>query len=263
MDDQHADELRVLRERAYGPSADIHDDPVALARLRELEQASAAQAEERDADRALNVAPEAHTAPVAASDSLVQPDDAAAEQTAEPAGDAHQPGPAQVVSRARPSRRTVWLSAAALVVAMIVGAGITLAVASTHPGHVAVLAEAPDAEWPTDFFGPSRPGARVFEDFLGLAVVMVPNAWASTADGPECLFVLAVEQQTPENQTIISTGCAGGGFDAVASFATTRRMPEELLERFPVGTALQFVLDGSQVFVFAKTPVVPSPGSAA
>jgi hypothetical protein len=40
--DPPRDELRALRERAYGPSADIHDDPVALARLRELEAQAAA-----------------------------------------------------------------------------------------------------------------------------------------------------------------------------------------------------------------------------
>lgn len=32
------DELRVLRARAYGPNADIESDPVALARLRHLEE---------------------------------------------------------------------------------------------------------------------------------------------------------------------------------------------------------------------------------
>ena len=33
-----ADELRMLRARAYGPDADIHDDAAALDRLRELEE---------------------------------------------------------------------------------------------------------------------------------------------------------------------------------------------------------------------------------
>ena len=37
MDHEWSDELRMLRARAYGPAADILDDPDALARLRELE----------------------------------------------------------------------------------------------------------------------------------------------------------------------------------------------------------------------------------
>lgn len=35
--ESHSDELRVLRARAYGPAADIADDPAALRRLAELE----------------------------------------------------------------------------------------------------------------------------------------------------------------------------------------------------------------------------------
>ncbi|MFK4837879.1 hypothetical protein ACI3KY_19290, partial [Microbacterium sp. ZW T2_14] len=42
--DPPLDELRALRERAYGRDADIQDDPQALARLRELEAQSAGTA---------------------------------------------------------------------------------------------------------------------------------------------------------------------------------------------------------------------------
>jgi hypothetical protein len=37
MDAATRDELRVLRARAYGPSADIDQEPSAIQRLRELE----------------------------------------------------------------------------------------------------------------------------------------------------------------------------------------------------------------------------------
>ena len=37
MRDVSSEELQALRHRAYGPDADIHEDPVALERLRELE----------------------------------------------------------------------------------------------------------------------------------------------------------------------------------------------------------------------------------
>ena len=59
--DSSQDELRALRERAYGPDADIHDDPVALARLQELQiQDQAARAAARAAvpsSRASGAAP--------------------------------------------------------------------------------------------------------------------------------------------------------------------------------------------------------------
>lgn len=38
MDDDLRRELSTLRARAYGPDPDIHDDPAALTRLRELEE---------------------------------------------------------------------------------------------------------------------------------------------------------------------------------------------------------------------------------
>ena len=37
MDDDVREELRLLRARAYGPQADIADDPVAVSRLRDLD----------------------------------------------------------------------------------------------------------------------------------------------------------------------------------------------------------------------------------
>src|SRR5690606_7508521 len=37
MDTERVDELDVLRARAYGPAADIDDDPAAIRRLEELE----------------------------------------------------------------------------------------------------------------------------------------------------------------------------------------------------------------------------------
>ena len=41
MDEQFGDELRSLRQRAYGPNADIQEDPIALERLRQLEAQTA------------------------------------------------------------------------------------------------------------------------------------------------------------------------------------------------------------------------------
>lgn len=266
MDDQHAAELRMLRERAYGPSADIHDDPIALARLRELEEASVAQAAARAAEDAAlrypgtavvaeDEAPDPAPGPAEATDP--EPDaDVGLAADPEPGSDQDQ---APHAVPAKLGRRRSWLWAASLVVAGLAGAGAAVAVAETHPGRVAVLAQAPDSEWPSEFFGDQpQSGSRVFEGFLGLSVVIVPDAWGAIA-APECLFVLQAEGPSPGSGSILSTGCAAGEFDMTASFAVTSSMPEQLREQYPVGTALEFIVEGAEVFVFAKTPIVPSP----
>ncbi|WP_251454564.1 hypothetical protein [Microbacterium sp. Marseille-Q6648] len=50
MADSGVDELRMLRARAYGPNADIHDDEAALARLHELEDEARLMARPRMTD---------------------------------------------------------------------------------------------------------------------------------------------------------------------------------------------------------------------
>ena len=55
-------------------------------------------------------------------------------------------------------------------------------------------------------------------------------------------------------------GCAAGPFPATASREVELDSPGELRADFPVGTALQFVWDGTAVAVFAADP--PAPTSA-
>ena len=123
MDAATRAELEALRRRAYGPEADIHDDPVALARLQELEERPPGSA-----DRPEPAEPEPLPAETASL---------AAEST--PAGTAAISEPSTAASRApasgRPSLvRSAVFGAAAVVVAVVVGSAVWTSVdPSTAP----------------------------------------------------------------------------------------------------------------------------------
>lgn len=248
MQDPPGDELRALRERAYGPSADIDGDPAALERLRELEAAAS-----------VAVAAGATSPAVAGTESprgtVVPP--TASEET--PAGPSNAQGP-PTTDDARAAddvevdvdagvavrrRRPVVVSAIALVVALLVGAAVAYGVLQLRPGSVATLAAAPDAAWP-EFLGERQDGSTVFEEFLGLTVAIVPQPWGREDDVP-CLFVL----HATGSAAITTVGCGAGGFAPTAALAVTPALPDALIAEYPVGTALQFVLEDGKVVVYA------------
>jgi hypothetical protein len=244
MDDQWSDELRTLRARAYGPTADIHDDPTALARLRELE------------GRAQTiVAPAAPATPAAPVPAVPQEGDAVSEP--EPEGEASVPEQIPAthdVAAASPVRRRrrlwPWI-ATAVGVGLVVGAVVATLVPAVLPANrVAVLATADLSEWDTDAFGPPQEGSILFHDFRDLSVVMIPNAWGLVDEesATRCLFVHSARG------VMITIGCAGDGFSPTASFTVRGSFADELGEEFPDGTSLRFVLDGSEVLVYARRP---------
>ena len=266
MAESPTEELRMLRQRAYGPAADIHDDPAALARLRELE------------DRAARpLAPVASPAPAAGADAEIDARSASRAEAHPPDAGAHDAdvdttavdpveafGAGAHAADGDRSRRTRvrWLWAASLVVALVAGAGIGVAVTSSGPGRVAVLADMPTDEVPTMFFGEPGDGAVAFEDFYGLSTMLIPNAMGTMGGETTCLIVM---QGVTDDGTFDATGgvagsgCGAGRFDAEATLRVTDAMSEEMRERYPVGTALQFVLKGSEVFVYADTSAAPPP----
>ena len=273
LNDRVDDELRALRERAYGPGADIHDDPVALARLDELERSVSAErprAVGTSHDQTHPGEDDARTAADGAfddgragpSDDPVDPRDDAVRSSGEPAPptdpsptDPSPTEPATGRPASRLSRRTKGIWAASVVVALIAGAALTMATTAAADGRVAVLAEADPDEWPVDFFGEPQEGSRVFEEFLGLRVLMVPNAWGSTRYGINCVFVTKVgDSEAGSPGDLITTGCGEGRYPPSAAFPVTDASPDALRERFPIGTSLRVVLQGSQVEVFARTP---------
>lgn len=253
MDERRDDELRALRERAYGPGADIHDDPVALARLDELE-------------RALTPVPAEPERPVIAAVDEPEAEHPLDENPADPEP-ASSIGPdvpdvlpaisASAPERSRPSRRLVWLWAGSVAAAAVIGAAVTTATLTWPGDRVAALAETDVSEWPSEFFGSPQEGSRVFEEYLGLKVLVVPNAWGSAEAGVECVFVLRVadddsggEQQSPGE--LLTTGCGEETYPPSAAFVISDASPAELRERFDVGTSIKVVLDQGEAVVFAR-----------
>ncbi|MFF2486847.1 hypothetical protein ACFVSU_10625 [Microbacterium sp. NPDC058062] len=298
--DSSRDELAELRMRAYGPDADILDDPAALARLRELEEEAAAAS-------AANVAASARVSTNGGSPRGSAPDDdeevaelqalalPASEETDAPAaadpitpdrdergsladalssggpagggtdaagsgsdaGDVDDSDPVEGAT-ARPWwRRTPVVWAASVVVAMLVGVGLTVLVQSMEAGRVGVLGVDPDADWPEEVWGGPTEDSLAFESFYGLSVLSQPQV---TGDGTQgavpCLIVFS---GVGDNPSYLGGACGAGPFPAQAALVVGRQAPSELRERFAEGTALQFVLDGEQVHVYAREPGIVEP----
>lgn len=293
------DELRLLRARAYGPDADILDDPEAMRRLRELEEqarpageasdpaasgavaSSSAAAGSEAADpgaedpRAIAAATSAGAAADPTANARRGLEDAVHNGVAEARGtrsddadtDASRTPdgvpPADAVQGPSPTpapaggpwwRRTRTLWIASVVLAAVVASAVTLAASTLSTGRVAVLAVDPDAEPPDGFFDQAGEGV-VFEEFFGLTAVLAQQVW-TRGEVLDCVFV----RSAAGDAQMATGGCAGGGFPPTAAMVVTPSFPRELRERFPDGTALQFVVEGSEVHVYAKEPVVdPTP----
>jgi len=288
------DELRLLRARAYGPDADILDDPEAMRRLRELEEQARLAGEASDpagsgamgdGPAASGVAAVSHVAFDPAASGAAASDPAAsalrgaedavhggvgearsaraddrdgpatrAEDGVPPAGAVQGPAPTPAPARGPWWLRTRVLWIASVVLAAVVASAVTLAASTLSTGRVAVLAVDPDAEPPDGFFDQAGEGV-VFEEFFGLTAVLAQQVW-TRGEVLDCVFV----RSAAGDAQMATGGCAGGGFPPTAAMVVTPSFPRELRERFPDGTALQFVVEGSEVHVYAKEPVVePTP----
>lgn len=267
---EYDDELRALRERAYGPRADIQDDPQALSRLHELESLAAA------APLATRVAPPSSPASEPGERPL-DPDEPAGGPPASEDGPSdipavdppHAPfaeaspgplprGPETVdasetrgdeASARRPwwKRRMPLLWACSVLAAAVLGAVSATGVQSLVTGQVAVLDLDATTPWPESFFGSRPDGGRMFDEFEGLTVLAVPQEFGDRS-ATACLYVLSGTDPQP---AVATAGCAAGSFDPTAALLVSAQSPDALLARFPEGTALQFRLDGSRVAVYA------------
>ncbi|WP_164515501.1 hypothetical protein [Microbacterium sp. 10M-3C3] len=247
----HDAELRELRRRAYAPDGDIHDDPVALARLAQLEDAARRVVDAAAPAPAPSVAEPAPAPAVAVA--------APPAASASPATDPEAPPATRRALRPRRSRRRlaiVW--AVSLVMALVVGAAVSwgsMRVASRAAGaeQVAVLAVDPAADWPP-FFGTAPEDSAAFADFYGMRPFTAGGDWFGPGQGP-CLVVVESSQAASGDNgyqgDAIFTGCGAGTFAATVQFVVSSRSPAALRERFSDGTALQFLLEGDRVVVFA------------
>ena len=271
------DELRRLRERAWGPAADLTDDPAALERWQALEAAARAQTLRTDASarpddeaEASGISPSssraatrdtphtdtahtdpAHTATAASAPGAPSPADADAAGDAGDAASGSPPADERPPLRAWfPRRRVPW--AASIVAAAAIGAVIAVAGATTveRTGggqQVGTLATDPDFA-PPDFLGIPAESLRGFDEFYGLSVFSSREEWIGGGTD-ECLLVVG---DGGETQRQVFFGCGVGAFAASVQFRVQPGMPSELLERFPEGTPLQFVRQGSDVRVLAS-----------
>ena len=314
MDTAALDELRALRARAYGPHADIDQDPAAMRRLSELENLrgavapaaagpSVAPAAKPSAPRAdppmhpatqaapvpgpaESVAPAAESAaepvpfppadgqerlagdaaPSDAAPSDAAPADAAPAASAAPAAaDAVPAAGAAEPSTAQPKRRisrtVAVLWALSLVATAAIAAGLTyaatwMAPVSTSSGapQIATLESTSLTDVPAGWFG-AGPSSRAFE-FYGLT--LFESAQGYGVAGSDCFTVLATEQIPPEVDdangwsinTPVYSGCRVGDFPAAVQFSIDSNAPQELRDRYPDGTSLQFVFDGDRIGVF-------------
>ena len=316
MDTAALDELRALRARAYGPHADIDQDPAAMRRLSELENLrgavataaagpSVAPAARPSAPRAdppmhpatpaasvpgaaESVAPAAESAaepvpfppadgqerlpgddaPSDAAPSDAAPSDAApadAALAASAAADAVPAAGAAAPSAAQPKRRisrtVAVLWALSVVAAAALAAGVTyaatwMAPVSTSSGapQIATLESTSLTDVPAGWFG-AGPSSRAFE-FYGLT--LFESAQGYGVAGSDCFTVLATEQIPPEVDdangwsinTPVYSGCRVGDFPAAVQFSIDSNAPQELRDRYPDGTSLQFVFDGDRIGVF-------------
>ncbi len=250
MDADEQRELERLRARAYGPDGDIAEDPAAVERLRELEDRersaplplSTGDGELHDVETAL-VAPAGQDEPVDG--------DAGAEEASA--------GGRRPLLR---SRARVWIAAAGIAVAVALssavtaaGVGFTVVDRTAGIAQTDALTQDPDAELGSaGYLGFDPSQTRGYMDYYGLSVFQGRTQIDSEGNDADCLVVLDTQDLREGDSgrgTGVRTGsCGAGPFPATVEFIVTPSFPEAFRTRYPVGTAVQFVLDGDDVGVF-------------
>jgi len=255
------DELETLRRRAYGPGADIHEDVAALERLRALEQ--------RDRPEPPSVAQEPARPDVAFPFPFAE---VVVDKEPEPEHELRGRVAARAVlsvlgraaARLAHVRRSTCFAIAGLAAVASLIATTLLVVERVQPDPLQTGAEqlarlSPDAGYPTlDFFTSSSTGARTFQAFHGVRVVVFASDMFGSASGGTCMGAYS-ERDAQSNDNGFSGqllwGCAVGSFPAHTQFRSDLTgFPGELKSAFPGPTAIQMVYDSEhdEVVVFAS-----------
>ncbi len=252
MDDDAREELRRLRARAYGPDADIADDPSAAERLSALEERDR---EERSPAPMLPIVAEE---PVASGSVALGPEVVAEEGDEEAEGE-------EVPRERRPligSKRALWVWALSLaVVTALASAATALSLTfvpvarSVGAPQVGTLEPDPDTE-PPAIFGQRTGAERAFRSFYGVTAFVGFAQVDATENRSPCIYLLDSAEVTAQEAQGISGnfvygGCGAGIFPATVELVVADGMPDAFVERFPIGTSVQFVFDGENVGVFA------------
>ncbi|WP_372969302.1 hypothetical protein [Microbacterium sp.] len=258
-------ELRELRARAYGPYADIASDPVAQLRLQELESsrssAQAARASRKPVAEDRAAAAESHPGtdvddasadPHADEDSFWEGEDPLAEGA----------GEAGFLTR---WRGLLWVASVVASAALAAAVTYTLASipavsASADAPQIATLELTRTGAVPPGWFGAEEDVAAA--EFYGLTIYETPGWVSESGDRSSenrCLNILRSEDLPTDEEWdpdgisqggVMSAGCSIAAFPATVEMPIDGNTPDELIEKYPSGTALQFVLDGDRVGVF-------------
>lgn len=256
MDDDVRQELRRLRARAYGPDADISGDPVAAARLAALEEL---ERQERLATAPLAAPPPRAGGEPAASGA---DDDGAEDDGAEDDGADDDDDDLREHRPLVRSRRTLWVWAISLAAVTALASAATALTLTFVPvptsvgaPQVGTLEPDPDAETPA-VFGQRTGAERAFKDFYGVTAFAGYAQVDATENRSPCVYLLETREVSEQEARGVSGnfvygGCGAGIFPATVEFVVAEGMPDAFVERFPIGTSVQFVFDGENVGVFA------------
>lgn len=268
MDDASAAELSRLRARAYGPDADLADDPAARSRLEELEAQLRAEREaQRPSVAAVSRASEPPADSVGARSVTPGGDTSVTDVGAEAEEDAAASRVwallRMLTSRLPPvatAMVAVAIAAAVALTASIVWGLASLPVISqtTASRQVATLEINDDVAIPEGFFGTTSEQAIAYE-YYGL--LMAQSSAMSPNGESECLIGLDEDDLTADGQGVNGPfyyGCRAGAFPATIEVPLDDTAPERLRAQFPEGGALQFVLQGDRIGVFWDGGAIPA-----
>lgn len=257
------DELDELRKRAYGPDADIDQDPAALSRLRLLE----------DAGQRLR-APDAAAPEDDAASTAPAPTSVASDAPGEPEAQLEERGPHPLLAAARASgrwlasrrRSTLVMGAAALLI--VAGLAVTLVVVQrvqtdplqTGAVQVARLPRDSSYEVPVIFGYASTDGstgAHAFKEFHGLRFVVGESRTFFGGGESRCLTVFGeAEVLDPNSQSfsgVVYSGCSAGDFPPIVQFTLDQeQLPREFRDALAGADGVQLVYDtkNDEVVVF-------------
>jgi len=263
-------ELEELRRRAYGRQADIHLDPDALDRLRELE-GEQARTPAVEADAVDMTAVEA-AAPIVNEQDAAEAEAEADVDTAS-VRDVHPTRNARNVLRAclrwvsslRRSTVVILLIAVAFVVAVAVVLTLVQRV-QTNPlqagaSQVARLQVDPGYRIP-DVFGGSGSGelkAKAYQNFHGLRVIVISGKQISQGPTEDCVSVYPESDITDPTSSSFQgqffSACSAGKFPAIVQFdLRVQTLPVAIRDAVAPSTSLQFVYDkrDDEVVVFGS-----------
>jgi hypothetical protein len=242
-------ELAELRQRAYGPDADIQRDPEAMRRLHDLEALSRPSAASA---QAAPVTAEREGLPVERS-AAGPAFDAAAAAEAEPSLEASTPGPAApAATRQRWWRvRPVWIAAVVCLVLGLVGGSAGVWFSTPHvtdrPDEtLVVVGNSTDVTvaWIADLssWGVKPSSVTKFQPFDTVDVWVGQTSLDST-----CILLSHMGR-------VFTTSCAARGLDPVLDLTVDPSLPVHWTRAMPFGTVVRFIATSHGVDVWVRHP---------